>query len=60
MNRNEKLPWQKAMLSMKTISSFEDVVESQDNKKLTFDELYPHIDDTKCDYTVEDLLAALN
>ncbi|MGB0839225.1 MAG: hypothetical protein ACPGXL_03735 [Chitinophagales bacterium] len=58
--KEEEAPWQKAILSMKTITSFEDVVESQGNKKLTFNELYPYIDDTESDYTVEDLLAALN
>ena len=56
----EKLPWGKAILSMKSITSFEDVAENQGNKKITFEELYPHIDDSESDYSVENLLAALN
>ncbi|MEZ4984431.1 MAG: hypothetical protein R2795_05230 [Saprospiraceae bacterium] len=54
------LPWEKATLSMKRIASFEDVVKSQGDKNLTFEELYPFIDESESDYTVEDLLAALN
>lgn len=53
-------PWEGAVLSMTSISSFEDVVDSQGNKKLTFDELYPYIDESESDYTVDELLAALN
>ncbi|MEL6944918.1 MAG: hypothetical protein AAFO82_19860 [Bacteroidota bacterium] len=57
---NGKLPWHEAVLSMKTITSFEDEVERQGNKKLTFEELYPYIDESDNDYSVDDLLAALN
>lgn len=56
----DELPWKKAALSMKPITSFEDVVESQGNKNITFDELYLHVDDSESDYSVHDLLAALN
>ncbi len=56
----DELPWEKAVLSMKSITSFEDVVESQGSKNITFDELYPHVDDSESDYSVDDLLAALN
>lgn len=51
---------QKAALSMKAITSFEDVVKSQGDQKLTFEELYPYIDESDSDYSVDDLLAALN
>ncbi|MGH1433050.1 MAG: hypothetical protein ACRBG0_01175 [Lewinella sp.] len=54
------VPWQAAILSMKKISSLEDVAKSQGDKKLTFDELYPCIDESENDYSVDDLLAALN
>lgn len=57
---NNDLPWHNATLSMKKISSFEDVVKNQGSKKITFDELYPYIDDSENDYSVDDLLAALN
>lgn len=57
---NNDLPWHIATLSMKKISSFEDVVKNQGSKKITFDELYPYIDDSESDYSVDDLLAALN
>ena len=58
--RPNELPWKKATLSMKSISSFEDVVKAQGNKKLTFEELHPFIDESDSDYSVEDLLSALN
>ena len=53
---------------MKSISSFEDVVPNEaekaqgktTNKKLTFEELHPFIDESDSDYSVEDLLSALN
>jgi hypothetical protein len=57
---NDILPWDKATLSMKSISSFEDEVKTQGNKKLTFEDLYPCIDESESDYSVDDLLAALN
>jgi hypothetical protein len=60
VDNNNDLPWYEAALSMKTITSFEDVVESQGNKKLTFEELYPCIDESESEYSVDDLLAALN
>ncbi len=46
---------------MKSITSFEDEVNLQGIPKLAFDDLYPFIDDSEDDdYSVEDLLAALN
>jgi hypothetical protein len=59
-DENSDVPWRKATLVMKNISSFQDVVNSQGNKKLTFDDLSPFIDDSDSNYTVDDLLAALN
>ena len=57
---SDDFPWQKATLFMKKISSFEDVAKSQGGKKLTFEELYPCIDESDSEYSVDDLLAALN
>ncbi|MEM9984756.1 MAG: hypothetical protein AAF804_06645, partial [Bacteroidota bacterium] len=54
------LPWEKATLSMKSMISFEEVVESQGRKKISFEKLYSHVDDSESDYSVGDLLAALN
>jgi len=54
------VPWKDATLSMKSITSFENVIEAQGNKRITFENLYPYIDDTESDYSVKDLLAALN
>ncbi|MEL7220459.1 MAG: hypothetical protein AAGJ93_04015, partial [Bacteroidota bacterium] len=54
------LPWKKATLYMKSITSFEEVIESQGNKKITFEDLYPLLDDSESDYSIDDLLAALN
>lgn len=53
-------PWGKAVLEMKSLPSFQDEVRRQGNKKLTFTELYPCIDDSDERYDVYDLLAALN
>ena len=53
-------PWGEAVLKMKPITSYEDVVKSQGDKKLTFEELYPHIDDNEDEYSIDDLLNALN
>lgn len=56
-----QLPWDGAQLKMKSITSFEDEVNLQDVPKLAFDDLYPFIDDSEDDdYSIEDLLAALN
>ena len=59
-NKKNDLPWDKAILSMKTITPFKEIVKNQGNKKLTFKELYPCIDDSDSSYSVDDLLAALN
>lgn len=59
-HKKEHLPWTQASLNMKTITSFEEVVNSQGAKKITFEELYPYIDESESDYSVTDLLAALN
>ena len=59
-NKENDLSWKKAVLSMKTITSFKEVVKNQGGKKLTFDELYPCIDESENDYSTDDLLAALN
>lgn len=56
----DALPWQEATLSMKKTIPFEEVVENQGDKKLTFKELYPYIDDAEGTYSIDDLLAALN
>lgn len=58
--RQEDLPWEKATLSMKSITSFDDVVAMQGDKKITFEELYPYIDESESEYSINDLLAALN
>ncbi|HMQ50348.1 MAG TPA: hypothetical protein PKA70_22980 [Saprospiraceae bacterium] len=57
---NNVLPWEQATLSMKSITSFEDEVKNQGDKHLTFEGLYPCIDESETDYTIDDLLAALN
>lgn len=56
----DEAPWSKAVLTMKTLPSFENVVDDQGGKKLTFAELYPYIDESDETYDVYDLLAALN
>ena len=56
----DNLPWKAATLSMKKVTSFEDIARLQGNKNLTFEELYPYIDTSDSDYDVDDLLAALN
>ena len=56
----DDLPWEKATLSMKTITSFDDVVGVQGDKTITFEELYPYIDESESEYSIDDLLAALN
>lgn len=55
------LPWLNATLQLKSITSFEDEVKRQGRKKITFEQLYPFIDDTEgSEDELEDLLAALN
>lgn len=57
----DHLPWSKAKLNLKKISSFEEEVRTQGNKKITFNELYPFIDDMEdSSYSLDDLLNALN
>ncbi|MFK7932149.1 MAG: hypothetical protein AB8G22_01485 [Saprospiraceae bacterium] len=56
----ESPSWMAAQLTLKPLTSFADVVNEQGRKQLTFEELYPYIDDTEEDYTLDDLLAALN
>jgi hypothetical protein len=55
-----EIPWRKAVLTMKTLPSFEKVVDDQGGKKLTFAALYPYIDESDETCDVYDLLAALN
>ena len=53
-------PWGKAVLKIKQLPTFQEEVKRQGNKKLTFTELYPCIDEADEAYDIYDLLAALN
>jgi hypothetical protein len=54
------LPWADYKINLKPIIPFKEVVRNQGQKKLTFEELYPLIDDSDDDYNLEMLLSALN
>lgn len=56
----EAAPWEGHELQVRAMPSFGEVVRAQGHRQLLFAELLPHIDDTPTDYTLDDLLAALN
>jgi hypothetical protein len=55
-----KAPWVGHELQVRAMPSFGEVVRAQGHRQLLFAELLPHIDDTPTDYTLDDLLTALN